>query len=134
LADTSNGNEDAHFIDDENNYLFRISALKQLVNFREIEISDDLKEKIIEFFFVEYMNNSNMEITNNLEEKLLQTVLNYCNEYLVTEESEANAVNKIRDVKICKKLKKIHAFLENIIKANKVVKLDEEDLKVFLIS
>lgn len=77
------------------------------------------------------MNNTNLEITNNLEEKLLQTVLNYCKEDLNGEESEVNAVNKIRDVKICKKLKKIHAFLLNILKANKVGKLDEEDLKVF---
>lgn len=132
LADTNSENEVADFLEDENDYLFRISALKQLVNFREIEISDDLKQKIIEFFFVEYMNNTNMEITNNLEEKLLQTVLNYCKEDLVAEESEVNAVNKIRDVKICKKLKKIHAFLLSILKANKVGSLDEEDLKVIL--
>lgn len=104
--------------------------MKQLVNFKEIEISDDLKQKIIEFFFVEYMNNTNIEITNNLEEKLLQTVLNYCKEDINAQESDINAVNKVRDVKICKKLKKIHAFLLNILKANKVGKLDEEDLKV----
>lgn len=75
------------------------------------------------------MNNNNVEITNNLEEKLLQTVLNYCKED-VAEESEINSVNKMRDVKICKKLKKIHGFLLNLLKANKVGKIDEEDLKV----
>jgi len=129
LTQSENETDVEDFIEDENEYIFRISALKQLINFKDVEIEDELKQNIIEFFFVEYMNNNNMEITSNLEEKLLQSILNYCKEN-IEEESDINSVNKIRDVKICKKLKKIHACISNILKENKIGKIDEEDIKV----
>lgn len=96
-----------------------------------MEISDELKENILEFFFVEYMNNNNIEITNNLEEKLLQTVLNYCKEE-ADQDSEAASINKMRDVKICKKLKKVHSILHNTLKQNKIERINEEDIKVII--
>ena len=76
------------------------------------------------------MNNDNIEITNNLEEKLLHIVLNYCREGIEENETDVNAVTKMRDVKICKKLKKIHALIGGILKSNKIERLSEEDLKV----
>ena len=111
-----------------------------MVNFRDIEISDELKQVIIEFFFVEYLNNNNIELSNNLEEKLLQTILNFCKEDIDEENNNnnnnnndkeaSNSLNKIRDIKICKKIKKIHLSFLNLVKANKISKLNEEDLQV----
>ena len=88
-----------------------------------------MKKHIIEFFFVEYLNNNNIDLSNNLEEKLLQTILNFCKED-IEENSESNSLNAIRDIKICKKLKKIHSSFLNLIKEKKISKLSEEDIQV----
>ena len=62
------------------------------------------------------MNNNNIDLSNNLEEKLIQTILNFCKENTDGEETELNSLNKIRDIKICKKLKKIHSSFLNLVK------------------
>jgi hypothetical protein len=107
--------------------------MKQLANNKDIEISDEIKQNIIEFFFIEYLNNNNIDLSNNIEEKLIQTILNYCKEDLV-EDQEINTFNKMRDTKICKKLKRINLSFINLIKEKKITKINLEDLKVILIS
>ena len=58
--------------------------------------------------------------------------MNFCKENIEEENSESNSLNKIRDIKICKKLKIIHHSFLNIVKANKISKLNEEDIIVKL--
>lgn len=103
--------------------------MKQLANNKDIEISDEIKQNIIEFFFIEYLNNNNIDLSNNIEEKLIQTILNYCKEDS-GDDKESNTFNKMRDTKICKKLKTINLSFVNLIKEKKITKINLEDLKV----
>lgn len=69
-------------------------------------------------------------MSNNLEEKLLQTILNFCKENNEEQNNNDNSLNKIRDIKISKKLKKIHLGFLNMIKEDKINRVSEEDIQV----
>lgn len=110
--------------DSEEDYLFRITALKQLIINIQTELTEEMKNKILEFFFVQFYNDDKTtEAQEVVEDRLLLVILACCRSKEINE--------NIKDSALIKKLIKINKFFQNLVTSKKL-DVDLEDYKVSL--
>ena len=104
------------------NVIFRVSALKQLILNKSVVIEEELKDRIVEHFFVEYFTNTNKNLIEIIEERLLLIILSKARNN-IKEEKESLNMNKL-----------IHfnQVLVALVKANRINNIDLNDYKVII--
>jgi hypothetical protein len=120
-------NEDEEVVVNDNklsneNVIFRVSALKQLILNKSVVIEEELKDRIVEHFFVEYFTNTNKNLIEIIEERLLLIILSKARNN-IKEEKESLNMNKL-----------IHfnQVLVALVKANRINNIDLNDYKVII--
>lgn len=89
-----------------------------------------MKNKILEFFFVQYFNGTEHEqVEDIIEERLILVSLSFLKESF-TNTTDKNS-KTIKDIKIIKHLIKINKFLQKLVKA-KTIEVELEDYKTYL--
>jgi hypothetical protein len=102
--------------------IFRISALKQLVLNKSVIIEEDLKNKVIDHFFIEFFNNDHKILTEIIEERLLFIILNHTKSNIKEGKESQHVINLIR----------FNNILQTLRKSKKIGGVDQNDYKVKL--
>lgn len=88
-----------------------------------------MKNKVLEFFFVEYYNNHDTVLESMLADRLLLIVLALCKPK-DSGEAEDKEDKTVNDMKIVKHLIKMNKFFQGLIKNKTVDNIDLKDHKV----
>lgn len=129
----SNQDEEVEEYDD---FLFKITALKQLMISREANLDESLKHRILEFFFKQNFDNPiqkfDVELENIIEDRLLLIIFAYFKIESIssTENLTKTPSLSLPDKKVVKSLVKVNKVMQKMIKSNGLESVDLSDFKV----
>jgi len=124
----------------EEDFLFRIAAVRTLMTSTDGNLSKTLKNVVLQFFLREYFSSeqrNDVEVADIIEDRLLVVIFSYMR--VPKEETESKEKNKdesikpIKDKKMIKLLMQIHKFLQGLYTSKVLEDLEMEDYKVFFL-
>jgi len=101
-------------------FQFNFLALKQILVTKETDLNEEIIDKIMTSFFINYYKNTNSVFNELLEDKLVFAVLSRI-KLLVSEKSNKN-------FKILTELVKMNKFLQELLKKNKNFNVEQDDM------
>ncbi len=116
---------------DEDSLTSRLTSLKQLM-VGETELSKDLKDQILEYFFQLYFaseSQNDIEFDDFIQDRLLVVILSYLK--IPKDETQENKLKPLKDKKIIKLFVQIHKYLQNMITSNKIEDFEMSDYKIY---
>jgi len=108
--------------------IFAISSLKQIIMSKSAKIEEGIKDKILEYFFIEYYSNNNKYMSEIIEDRLLLIILTK-SKTIIKEKEDGNH-KEIKESVNIKHLIHFNEILQGLIKRNKI-SVEMNDYKVY---